>query len=554
MDTETKLNLTRNPALQSHHFDKLIGENDLNVHRALAENPSLPQEHADRMMNDYHERGQLAYIHPLLQNEGIKISPEHQKHFLASDTSNSGSSLSDNMRRIAARPDISDESKEKIVSGIENSNGPQARAIGSVLLDNPSFEGKPEHISTLLQSSHGPNLAAHILETDREGRFGKNSADKAVNTLVAKPDFAKESSHGSLNNRFRNPHYDENHIKALTDAGYNVSNTTDKLSKEDITKHIDNFHADIGKPDSVYNNILNQRRFGEEHVHQLIGHNNLSDAIVSHPKASARPIDSAMEKADPIMKRSLLNSTHVQKNHFEIAAKDPRMHGFLSSSVRTPPSVLDSISGSKYQHVRENLIGNRNTSKDTLKKMLAVEKHPEVKAALESKLGVLKESLSEMTVHSNVSPKEILRTASEDVQTYHSLPNLGDQNRIIKSTPYETIMYKKNDSGVHSFSRFTHYPEFTTHDIAHKGDGTADEIRDNIKKMHYMKNHPIVSDEKQSLGGEKLWDSWKESEPNVKHFRLANENGKTKMIETNHTGRLINGDPNLRMGYDENKL
>jgi hypothetical protein len=380
--------LASNPALQPHHIDKLMTLGGHNIDVNLSKNPNLPQHHAEALIEKHKASGSLPAVHGIIANEGITLSPQHQKDFI--DNLEGGASSTDSKQKtivgIAGRPDISEESKNTIVKRI--GNGDTMHSAMKALVDNEAFKPNHEDIATM-SKNHGFSLGKHVLENDREGRFDPEHVKQLVGGMASKaPDVIGIQSSAELKDRFRSPNYSEEHQMALSKAGYHLGNTSDKLGKEVLSNQLEQFGHHIGgEQHEKYSSLLNQRRFGEEHINQLVKQGNLTQSVLSHPKASSKTLDNAIDNADIITKRSILNSNHAQKNHYESATNDVRLHGFLSSSPKTPPSILHTISTSKYPHVRENVANNRNTPQSTLKGMLANEKEPSVKEILNKRVG-----------------------------------------------------------------------------------------------------------------------------------------------------------------------
>lgn len=158
----------------------------------------------------------------------------------------------------------------------------------------------------------------------------------------------------------------------------------------------------------------------------------------------------------------------------------------------------------------------------------------------------------EMSEFTDASKGGIKTDAKRHILTYDSVKNSSsDPERVEKHHPKFSMMYKLP---LTDFSHFQHWKHFSTHTTAYKEGGDSIEgIRNNIRKVHSMTGKPILSDDKQTNGGAHIWEKWKTEEPeNIHHYKIEiGEDGEITPRKIEHSGSLINGDPNLRMGYSK---
>lgn len=375
--------LMSNRAVKGEHLDHLMSmrgslENKVNPSIDLATNPHLQQHHIDELIQDRNTHKALS------QNHGITLTPEHQKQILASGEYNAD---------FASRKDLHPDT-------IDHLTKHAAGYALEKLIENPHAQLSDQHVSNILDRKR----------TDDIHMGGK---------LFASPNISPENRDRVFNQALRKPmgvelrdivesrFMTKDHVGRMLDAHdfhkedqpdaarsllYRAANSP-KASSEHLTRII----GSLNKNNSgAIRSLLDNKNLKPAHLaaihnfvtnpeNKLAGYN---DSILEHPSANADILHSVFDSGHNLDKTAVLHHPAVQVSHFQKAMDHGQaLHGAITSSPSTPPSVLGKLADSPFSFVRQNIASHKNADNDTLKK-LANDSNEEIAATAKKRLKI----------------------------------------------------------------------------------------------------------------------------------------------------------------------
>lgn len=353
--------LAGNPAVKKEHITALL--NSPHLHEAevakLASNPHLEPHHIDELMSmpDAHDG--------LSQNHHIKLSPEHQKTLVSEGGYDSG---------LAGRADLHSSTVDQLVNHGDN-------RTHAKLLSNEHAHLDDHHIRNIYNMSKEHSDVAHALVESPKvsDDIKEHTINDSINALRS-----NARNHTALERISDTKYFNKSHIDKMLDAaddldktnpgqGVTLRNIAAKSNKASASQ-IDRMVNSVDKNAvTLASRLIDNKNVKPAHLKKIFDHSSYDstkEKILEHPSANHDVLHHVFDTGHNWDKTAVLHHPSVQTSHFHKAMDiGPVMHGAVSSSPSTPPSILDTLSHSPLSFVRQNVAAHKNTSPETISRL-----------------------------------------------------------------------------------------------------------------------------------------------------------------------------------------